>query len=122
MMFTVVGEICVNGVFTKKCDTGNAHARIAVLADWYSWKFLDYRSSLKKNAYKIGLIPILIQYARKVLFSGVFYISSIFHDRGMVMDENGRNGWKWHLAQQLAQHVIIQKQQLTYHVINPHIS
>ena len=25
------------------------------------------------------------------------------------MDENGRNGWKWHLAQQLAQHVIIQK-------------
>lgn len=33
MMFTVVGEICVNGVFTKKCDTGNAHARIAVLAD-----------------------------------------------------------------------------------------
>ena len=52
----------------------------------------------------------------------------------MVMDENGRNGRKWHLAQQithhvtlyifqqLAQHVIIQKQQLTYHVINPHIS
>ena len=39
----------------------------------------------------------------------------------MVMDENSRNGWKWHLAQQLAQHVIIQKQQLTYHVINPHI-
>ena len=27
----------------------------------------------------------------------------------MVMDENGRNGWNWHLAQQLAQHVIIQK-------------
>ena len=24
----------------------------------------------------------------------------------MVMDENGRNGWKWHLAQQLAQPVI----------------
>ena len=40
----------------------------------------------------------------------------------MVMDETGRNGGKWHLAQQLAQHVIIQKQQLTYHVINPHIS
>ena len=35
----------------------------------------------------------------------------------MVMDENGRNGGKWHLAQQLAQHVIIQKQQFTQHVI-----
>ena len=43
----------------------------------------------------------------------------------MVMDENGRNGRKWHLAQQithhvtlyifqqLAQPVIIQKQQIT---------
>ena len=43
----------------------------------------------------------------------------------MVMDENDRNGEKWHLAQQLtylvtlyifqqlAQHVIIQKQQIT---------
>ena len=55
-------------------------------------KILDYQSSLKKNAYKIGLIPILIQYARKVLFSGVFYISSIFQDGGWDMDENGRNG------------------------------
>ena len=27
----------------------------------------------------------------------------------MVMDENGRNGGNWHLAQQLAQHVIMQK-------------
>ena len=35
----------------------------------------------------------------------------------MVMDENGRNGWNWHLAQQLAQHVIIQKQQTTQPVI-----
>ena len=47
----------------------------------------------------------------------------------MVMDENGRNGGKWHLAQQttyhvtlyifqqLTQHVIIQKQQFTHHVI-----
>ena len=86
---------------------------LTVLADWYSWKFLDYRSSLKKNAYKIGLIPILIWYARKVQFSGVFDTVSIFQDGGMVMDETGRNGWNWHLAQQLAQHVIIQKQQFT---------
>ena len=64
-------------------------------------KFLDYRSSLKKNAYKIGLIPIISQYTRKVLFSGVFYISSIFQDGGMVMDEAGKNGWKLHLAQQI---------------------
>ena len=55
----------------------------------------------------------------------------------MDMDENGRNGRNWHLAQQITQLVIryvlssttihiarnvIQKQQLAYHVINPHIS
>ena len=51
------------------------------------------------------------RYARKVLFTGVFDTGSIFQDGGMVMDEDGRNGEKWHLAQQL-----------TYHVINPHIS
>ena len=51
------------------------------------------------------------RYAHKVLFSGVFATGSIFQDGGWVMDENGRNGRKWHLAQQL-----------TYHVINPHIS
>ena len=69
-----------------------------------------------------------------MLFSGVFDTVSIFHDEGMVMDEAGRNGRNWYLAQQityhvtlyifqqLAQHVIIQNQQPTYHVINPHIS
>ena len=38
----------------------------------------------------------------------------------MVMDEDGRNAGNWHLAQQLAQLVIIQKQQTiqtTYHAI-----
>ena len=81
-------------------------------------KFLDYRSSLKKSAYKIGLIPIISQYARKVLFSGVFYISSIFQDGGMVMDENGRNGGNWHLAQQITYHVTLYIfQQLAQHVI-----
>ena len=47
----------------------------------------------------------------------------------MVMDEAGRNGGKWHLAQQIVQPVIRYvlssvtfQQQLTYHVINPHIS
>ena len=89
-----------------------------VLSDWYSWKFLDYRSSLKKNTYKIGLILILIWYARKVLFSGVFYISSIFQDGGMVMDENGRNGGNWYLAQQITYHVTLYIfQQITHHVI-----
>ena len=59
----------------------------------------------------------------KVLFSGVFYISSIFHDGGMVMDEASRNGGNWHLAQQITYHVTLYIfQQLTYHVINPHIS
>ena len=27
----------------------------------------------------------------------------------MVMDENGRNGGNWHLAQQITEHVIMQK-------------
>ena len=47
-----------------------------------------------------------------MLFVGVFATGNIFQYRGIVMDEKGRNGGKWHLAQQLAQHVIIQKQQL----------
>ena len=93
MVFTGMGEICVNCVFTKNCITGNAYECINCINSIdTARKFLDYRSSLKKNAYKIGLIPILIQYARKVLFSGVFYICSIFQDGGMVMDENGKNG------------------------------
>ena len=49
------------------------------------------------------------------------------------MDEAGRKGWNWHLAQQithhvtlyifqqLTQHVIIQKQQITQPIIKPHI-
>ena len=60
----------------------------------------------------------------KVLFSGVFYISSIFQNGGMVMDENGRNGGNWHLAQQIVQPVIRYvlssttfQQQITHHVI-----
>ena len=48
----------------------------------------------------------MILYARKVLFLGVFATGSIFQDGGMVMDENGRNGGKWHLAQQITQPVI----------------
>ena len=44
--------------------------------------------------------------AGKVLFSGVFATSSIFQHRGMIMDENGRNGRKWHLAQQIIDPVI----------------
>ena len=39
--------------------------------------------------------------AGKVLFSGVFTTGSILQYRGMVMDENGRNERKWHLAQQI---------------------
>ena len=36
----------------------------------------------------------------------------------MVMDEKGRNGRKWHLAQQLTYHVIIQKNNKSH---NSHI-
>ena len=38
----------------------------------------------------------------------------------MVMDENDRNGGKWHLAQQLAQRVIIQKPKTTIHITCNH--
>ena len=34
-----------------------------------------------------------------------------FPGRGWDMDEAGRNGRKWHLAQQLARHVTIQEKQ-----------
>ena len=51
--------------------------------------------------------------ARKVLFSGVFAAGNIFQYRGIVMDEAGRNGRKWHLAQQPTQHVIIYVLSLT---------
>ena len=47
------------------------------------------------------------RYAHKVLFVGVFSTDRIFQDGGWVMDENGRNGRKWHLAQQLTQLVIM---------------
>ena len=80
-------------MFTKKCYTCNTYARINCISSIDTVeKFLDDRSSLKKNAYKIGLILIITRYARKVLFSGVFDTDSIFQDGGMVMDENGRNG------------------------------
>ena len=95
-------------MFTKNHIMCNAYARINCTSSIDTVvKFLDYRSSLKKNTYKIGLIPIIIWYACKVLFSGVFYTGSIFQDGGIVMDENGRNGWKWHLAQQITQLVIM---------------
>ena len=39
----------------------------------------------------------------------------------MVMDENGRNGRKWHLAQQITYHVTLYIfQQITEPVIKPH--
>ena len=59
---------------------------------------LVYKCKLVGNPTYTGKIR---RYARKVLFSGVFATSSIFQDGGMVMDENGRNRGKWHLAQQL---------------------
>ena len=56
-------------------------------------------------------------------FSGVFDTGSIFQDGGWDMDEAGRNGGKWHLAQQIVQPVIRYvlssvtfQQQITYHV------
>ena len=53
-----------------------------------------------------------------MLFSGVFATGSIFHDGGMVMDEDGRNGGNWHLAQQITYHVTLYIfQQITQPVI-----
>ena len=53
-----------------------------------------------------------------MLFTGVFVTGSIFQDGGIVMDEAGRNGRKWHLAQQITYHVTLYIfQQFTHHVI-----
>ena len=41
-----------------------------------------------------------------------------FPGRGWDLDENGRNGRKWHLAQQITYHVTLYIfQQITHHVI-----
>ena len=51
---------CVNCVFTKNHIMCNAHACINCTSPIDTVeKILDYQSSLKKNAYKIGLIPII---------------------------------------------------------------
>ena len=42
----------------------------------------------------------------KVLFSGVFATGSIFQYGGWDLDEAGRNGRNWHLAQQTTQLVM----------------
>ena len=72
-----------------------------------------FRSIVRFRTINVTKLLQNLNIAGKVLFSGVFYIGSIFQDRGMVMDEAGRNGGKWHLAQQLPQPVIMQKQQIT---------
>ena len=60
MRFTGSGGNGVNGVFTKNHIMCNAHARINCISSIDTVeKILDYQSSLKKNAYKIGLIPII---------------------------------------------------------------
>ena len=47
-------------VFTKNCTMCKAYARMNCIGSIDTVeKFLDYRSSLKKNAYKIGLILII---------------------------------------------------------------
>ena len=95
---------------------------ISIILYWYDDKKNLRLYWSEKNAYKIGLILIISWYAGKVLFSGVFYISSIFQDGGMVMDEAGRNGWKWHLAQQITEPVILYRlqQSTSLHIVTIH--
>ena len=48
-----MGEICVNGVFTKNCIMCNAHACINCTSPIDTVeKILDYQSSLKKTPIK----------------------------------------------------------------------
>ena len=66
-----------------------------------------FRSIVRFRTINVTKLLQTLNIGGKVLFSGVFYISSIFHDGGMVMDEAGRNGGNWHLAQQITHHVIM---------------
>ena len=65
-----------------------------------------FRSIVRFRTINVTKLLQNLNIGGKVLFSGVFCTDSIFQDGGMVMDENGRNGENWHLAQQLAQPVI----------------
>ena len=69
-----------------------------------------FRSIVRFRTINVTKVLQNLNIGGKVLFSGVFDTSSILQYRGMVMDENGRNGRKWHLAQQI-----------TYLVTKPHI-
>ena len=60
-----------------------------------------FRSIVRFRTINVTKLLQNLNISGKVLFSGVFYISSIFQDGGMVMDETGRNGGKWYLAQQI---------------------
>ena len=66
-----------------------------------------FRSIVRFRTINVTKVLQNLNIGGKVLFSGVFDTSSILQYRGMVMDENGRNGRKWHLAQQITYHVIM---------------
>ena len=65
-----------------------------------------FRSTVRFRTKNVTKVLQNLSISGKVLFSGVFYISSIFQGRGMDMDEAGRNGGNWYLAQQFTDHVI----------------
>ena len=64
----------VGGLYSKKRWSGNAREKlhISIILYGYGDKKIFRLCWSEKNAYKIGLIPIISWYAHKVLFSGVF--------------------------------------------------
>lgn len=79
-------------MFNKSCAIGNALLLAIIVWRFYHGKIGSPPTNPGKNAYKIGIITIIVRYGGKVLFSGVFAVSRNSHDRGMVLDEKGRNG------------------------------
>ena len=60
-----------------------------------------FRSIVRFRTINVTKVLQNLNIGGKVLFSGVFYTDSIFQDWGWDMDEDGRNGGNWHLAQQI---------------------
>ena len=95
-------------VFTKKCASCNARMQNTIF--WtidFDLPFSNFCSIMPKMT-PFGIICRQKKTIRQQ--SAIFWRFlrwQHFPGRGMVMDENGRNGRNWHLAQQITQHVIM---------------
>ena len=104
-------------VFIKNHTIGKARLYNYISVDFIVAADPIFQSMTRIRAGNVTKMLQNLNIACKVLFSGVFDTTSISPDGGIVMDENGRNGWNWHLAQQFTYLVMSYRlQQITYHV------